>query len=128
MMKAFTIALLGFPVLDGLWFGLLMKTFYRQQLAGIARFQDGMLAPVWSAVAPVYILLAIGVAVFVIPRAPDVWSAAKYGALFGLVVYGVFDLTNFSTLARYSPILTVVDMSWGVVASAACAAAVKTFA
>jgi len=128
MLKTFAIALVGFPVLDGLWFGLLMKTFYREQLAGIARFQDGMLAPVWSAVAPVYILLAIGVAVFVIPRAPDVWSAAKYGALFGLVVYGVYDLTNFSTLARYSPVLTIVDMSWGVVASAACAAAVKAFA
>jgi uncharacterized membrane protein len=128
MLKAFAIALVGFPVLDGLWLGLLMKTFYREQLAGIARVQDGMLAPVWSAVAPVYILLAIGVAVFVIPRAPDVWSAAKYGALFGLIVYGVYDLTNFSTLARYSPLLTLVDMSWGVVASAACTAVVKAFA
>jgi uncharacterized membrane protein len=66
--------------------------------------------------------------VFVIPRAPDVWSAAKYGALFGLIVYGVYDLTNFSTLARYSPLLTLVDMSWGVVASAACTAVVKAFA
>ena len=128
MIRTFAIALVSFPVLDGLWFGLLMKTFYREQLAGIARFQDGLLAPVWAAVVPVYMLLALGVAVFVIPRAVDVWSAAKYGALFGLVVYGVFDLTNFSTLARYSPTLTFVDMCWGIVASAACAVAVKALA
>ena len=125
IMRTFAIALVGFPVLDGLWFGVLMNTFYREQLSAIARMQDGRLAPIWSAVVPVYILIALGLAVFVIPRAPDVWAAAKYGALFGLVVYGVFDLTNYSTLAQYSPVLTIVDLGWGIVASAACAAAVK---
>src|SRR5262245_12075358 len=125
MLKAFLMAAVGFPVLDGVWFGVLMSAFYRRELAGIARMRDGQLTPVWSTVAPVYVLLAIGLAVFVIPRAPDVWSAAKYGALFGLIVYGVFDLTNFSTLANYSPTLTVIDMSWGVVATGVCAAAVK---
>lgn len=128
MMKTFAMALVGFPLLDGLWFGLVMSAFYREQLSAIARMQDGKLAPVWAAVVPVYVLLALGLALFVIPKAPDVWSAAKYGALFGLIVYGVFDLTNYSTLAHYSPVLTVIDMSWGVVATAACAAAVKALA
>ena len=127
-MKAFLLAAVGFPVLDGLWFGVLMAGFYRRELSGIARMQDGRLAPVWAAVVPVYVLLALGVAVFVVPRAPDLWSAAKYGALLGLIVYGVFDLTNFSTLANYSPTLTLIDMSWGVVATAVCAAVVKALA
>src|SRR5262245_54196926 len=124
-MKTFLMALVGFPVLDGLWFGALMSGFYRRELSALARMKDGQLDPVWSAVAPVYVLLALGVAVFVVPRAPDVWAAARYGALFGLIVYGVFDLTNFSTLANYSPTLTLIDMSWGVVATGVCAAAVK---
>ena len=128
MLKTFLMAAVGFPVLDGLWFGVLMAGFYRRELSAIARMENGQLAPVWTTVAPVYLLLALGVAVFVVPRATDVWAAAKLGALFGLIVYGVFDLTNFSTLANYSPTLTLIDMSWGVVATAVCAAAVKALA
>lgn len=128
MLKTFLIAVVGFPVLDGLWFGLLMAGFYRRELSAIARMANGQLTPVWATVAPVYILLALGVAVFVVPRAADAWTAARLGALFGLIVYGVFDLTNFSTLANYSPLLTVIDMSWGVVATGVCAAAVKALA
>lgn len=126
MVKTFAIALVGFLALDGVWLGLVMKTFYREQLSAIARLQDGGLAPVWSAVAPVYLLLALGITVFVVPRAADVWSAARYGALFGLVVYGVYDLTNYSTLAQYPLAITLVDICWGTFASAACAAVVKT--
>ena len=125
-MKTFLIALGGFLVLDGVWLGVLMNNFYRDQLSAIARLKDGGFAPVWSAVVPVYLLLALGVAVFVVPRADDVWSAAKYGALLGLVVYGVYDLTNYATLAQYPIAITIVDICWGVFATSACAAAVKS--
>lgn len=124
-MKTFLIALGGFLVLDGVWLGVLMKNFYRDQLSAIARLKDGGFAPVWSAVVPVYLLLALGVAIFVVPRAGDVWSAAKYGALLGLIVYGVYDLTNYSTLAQYPLTITIVDICWGMFATAACAAVVK---
>ena len=127
MVKAFAIALAGFLVLDGVWLGGLMNSFYRDQLAAIARLKDGSLAPVWSAVVPVYLLLALGVAVFVVPRATDVWAAAKYGALFGLIVYGVYDLTNYSTLTQYPLTLTIVDICWGTFATAVSAAVVKGF-
>jgi uncharacterized membrane protein len=127
-MKTFLIALAGFVVLDGAWLGVLMKSFYRDQLSAIARMKDGGFAPIWVAAAPVYVLLAIGVAVFVAPRSGDAWAAAKYGALFGLVVYGVYDLTNYSTLTQYPLAITVVDICWGTCATAACAAAVKGLA
>ena len=128
MLKSFLIALAGFVALDGMWLGVLMKGFYRDQLSAIARMKDGGFAPVWAAAGPVYVLLAIGVAVFVVSRAGDTWSAAKYGALFGLVVYGVYDLTNYSTLTQYPLAITVVDICWGICATAACAAAVKALA
>jgi uncharacterized membrane protein len=124
-MKTFLMALAGFAVLDGVWLGVVMKGFYRDQLSAIARMKDGGLAPIWFAAAPVYLLLALGVAAFVIPRAGDVWSAAKYGALFGLVVYGVYDLTNYSTLTQYPLAMTIVDICWGMFATCVCAAAVK---
>ena len=46
-----------FMVLDGLWLGLLMRTFYREQLAPIVRLADGGIAPNWPAAFVVYMLL-----------------------------------------------------------------------
>ena len=59
------------------------------------------------------------------PRAPTVSLAAAYGALFGLVVYGVYDFTNYSTLRQCPLVLTLADVAWGAAASAACASAVQ---
>jgi uncharacterized membrane protein len=62
------------------------------------------------------------------PRAATVSLAAVYGGLFGLVVYGVYDFTNYSTLRQWPFALTLVDVAWGVVASAACSAVVRSVA
>jgi uncharacterized membrane protein len=112
-------------VLDGVWLGLLMKNFYREQLAPIVRMGDGGMAPNWPAAFVVYALLGTGIAFFVIPRAATVPAAAAYGALFGLVVYGVYDFTNYSTLRQWPFVVTLADVAWGTFATAACAAVVR---
>jgi uncharacterized membrane protein len=126
-----TLAAVGgvaFMVLDAVWLGLLMKNFYRGQLAPIARLADGGIAPNWPAALVVYVLLGTGIALFVMPRAATVSSAAAFGALFGLVVYGVYDFTNYATLRQWPFALTLVDVAWGAVASAAAAVAVRIVA
>ena len=124
-LKLAAIGAVAFMVLDGIWLGLLMKNFYREQLAPIVRLADGGIAPNWPAALVVYALLGTGIAIFVIPRAPTVPLAAAYGALFGLVVYGVYDFTNYSTLRQWPFVLTLADVAWGALASAACAAIVR---
>ena len=128
MGQTLTLAAVGavtFMVLDGIWLGMLMKSFYRDQLAPIVRLADGGMAPNWPAAFVVYVLLGTGIALFVIPRASTVSSAAGYGAMLGLVVYGVYDFTNYSTLRQWPFVLVLVDVAWGMAASAACAAVVK---
>lgn len=115
-LTTFGASLLGFLVLDGLWLGLVMKDFYRTQLASIGRFADGGFAPLWGPALLVYLLLAAGIAVFVVPRA-----SSGLGALFGLVVYGVYDLTNYATLAQWPAVVTLADIAWGSFACAAVA-------
>lgn len=115
----------AFMVLDGVWLGLLMRNFYREQLAPIVRLGNGGIAPNWPSALVVYVLLGTGIALFVIPRAPTVPLAAAWGALFGLVVYGVYDFTNYSTLRQWPLLLAFADVAWGVVASAACAVAIR---
>jgi uncharacterized membrane protein len=131
MGETVTLAMSGavaFMLLDGMWLGLLMKNFYRDQLWPIVRLADGGIAPNWPAAFVVYILLGTGIALFVIPRAPTVSLAAAYGALFGLVVYGVYDFTNYSTLRQWPFALTIADVAWGAVASAAASVAVRIVA
>jgi uncharacterized membrane protein len=120
-LKLAAVGAVTFMVLDGVWLGLLMKNFYREQLAPILRLTDGGMTPNWPAAFVVYVLLGTGIALFVMPRATTISSAAAYGALFGLVVYGVYDFTNYSTLRQWPFALTLVDVAWGTLASAAAA-------
>ena len=90
MGQTLTLAAVGavtFMVLDGIWLGMLMKSFYRDQLAPIVRLADGGIAPNWPASFVVYVLLGTDIALFVITRASTIWTAAGYGAMLGLVVY-----------------------------------------
>jgi len=118
----------AFMVLDGVWLGLLMKNFYREQLGPIVRLSDGAIAPNWPAALVVYVLLGTGLALFVVPRAETVSAAAGFGALFGLVVYGVYDFTNYSTLRQWPFVLTLADTAWGALASAAAAVVMRIMA
>jgi uncharacterized membrane protein len=74
----------------------------------------------WTPAAAVYVLLAIGIALFVVPRSSTMGQAAAYGLAFGLIVYGVYDLTNYATVEKWPAMLVLVDVAWG---SLACAAA-----
>lgn len=123
--KLAAVGAVAFMVLDAVWLGWLMKNFYREQLAPIVRLGNGGIAPNWPAAFVVYALLGIGIALFVIPRASTLSSAAAFGALFGLVVYGVYDFTNYSTLRQWPFALTLADTAWGALASAAAAVAVR---
>ena len=128
MGNAIKITALGavvFMVLDGIWLGVLMKSFYRDQLAPIVRLVDGGIAPHWPAALIVYLLLGAGIALFVIPHASTPGLAALHGALLGFVVYGVYDFTNYSTLRQWPFVLVLVDVAWGTAATAACSTAVR---
>jgi uncharacterized membrane protein len=114
----FLMALVIVGLLDGLWLGVVMSAFYRSRLSLIARMSGNRLAPLWTPALLVYVLLAFGIVVFVLPRTPDEAPIAR-GALFGLVVYGVYDLSNLSNLKPGPVLLTAVDIAWGAVASAA---------
>jgi uncharacterized membrane protein len=64
----------------------------------------------------------VGVAVFAVQPAVDGGSALTAvwrGALFGLVAYATYDLTNMATLRGWPTIVTVVDLAWGTALSAA---------
>lgn len=115
MWTQFGISMVSFIVLDAIWLGFVMANFYRQHLGHLARMSEGRLAPVWPVAALVYPTLAAGITVLVVSRAKSPMEALSLGAFFGLVTYGVYDLTNHSTLRDWPAILTVTDIAWGAV-------------
>lgn len=129
--RSFAVALVSILVLDGLWLGVVMSGFYRTALGPIARkASDGSLAPLWHVAFPVYVLLALGQIWFVTPRVAGgaAGTAALWGGLFGLIVYGVYDLTNWSVLKDYGATVALVDIAWGTFACASVAVILSRWA
>jgi uncharacterized membrane protein len=117
-LKLFAISLPVFLALDLLWLGVLMKNFYAKELGSLARRSNGAFAPHLTTGVLAYVLLALGVALYVLPKFQDKHIGLETfgtGALLGLIIYGVYDLTNYATLAKWPPNLVVVDMLWGMV-------------
>lgn len=114
--KLYILVLVVFLAIDLTWLGLLMAKFYKAELGSLARRSGEAMAPVWWAAFLVYVLIPLGVIVFVLPRvSPDNSSAAAlgWGFLFGFILYGVYDLTNYSLIDRWPWRMTLVDMAWG---------------
>lgn len=114
--KVFLAVLVVIPVVDYIWLGQIMSGFYTDQLREIARISDGKVSPIiWSGLV-VYLLLALGIVFFALPRVgveDPLWMAFVWGGFLGLVVYGVYDFTNYTTLEKYPLAVTLVDFAWG---------------
>lgn len=114
-------ALLSLLALDALWIGLYMAPAYKSALGGLMLEQ-----PRVAAAAAFYLLYAAGVVWLAVTpglRAQSWQTAALNGAVLGLVAYGTYDLTNYSILKAWPLGLSLVDIGWGCLLSAAAASA-----
>ncbi len=101
---------------DFVWLGVIMKGFYHQELAGLMRQGPQGFSPRLVPALLVYLLIPAGLVLFVGPHVSDKTSfllVAGWGALWGLVVYGIYDLTNLSILDQWSVRITIADILWG---------------
>lgn len=96
-------------VMDAAWLTYLTPTFRKM----IAAIQGVPMQIRWFPASLVYILMIAGLWWFVVRPATDWRAAAANGAALGAVVYGVYDLTNYSTIAKYSPAVAAMDIVWG---------------
>ncbi|MFN8309285.1 MAG: DUF2177 family protein [Chitinophagales bacterium] len=112
----FGLLLLFLLILDGLWLGLIAKNFMREKIGYL--FAD---KPNWVAAAVFYLMYTFGILYFALQPAllAGQWQEALLkGALFGLIAYGTYDLTNLAVVKNWPVVVTVVDMCWGMVMTA----------
>lgn len=118
-LKPYLAALIVMGVLDALWLGVIAKDFYREQI-GAQMVEQIRWAP---ALLFYFAYPAALVALALFPAGQPFSHQVARAALVGLVAYGVYDLTNLSTLRHWPVRLALVDTAWGTFASAAAGAA-----
>jgi uncharacterized membrane protein len=72
--------------------------------------------PNWTAAIVFYLLFVAGLLVFVVVPGLQSGSTRKVlvlGALFGLITYATYDLTNLATVKDWPLSVTAVDLLWG---------------
>ena len=113
--KAYGLTFLVFLAVDFLWLGIIAKRLYQRQLGHLFSPEVN-----WAAAFLFYVIFVIGMMVFVIHPAVKsgaVWQAVWMGALYGLVTYATFDLTNLALIKDWPASIAVVDILWGIVLS-----------
>lgn len=110
-LKLYFCTLLAFFAIDMVWLVIVARGFYQKHLGFLIRSN-----PNWSAAVVFYLLFVFGLLVFVVVPSLEAGSTKKVlilGALFGLITYATYDLTNLATVKDWPWVVTVVDLLWG---------------
>jgi uncharacterized membrane protein len=119
VLKLYAIALPVFCAIDIVWLGFVAKSFYRNQIGVLMNSEIN-----WAAAVAFYLLFVFGLVLFVIAPAIEKRSwmhALAFGALFGLITYATYDLSNLATLKDWTVLVTIVDLAWGSALAASVA-------
>ncbi|MEI6510433.1 MAG: DUF2177 family protein [Candidatus Uhrbacteria bacterium] len=112
-LKIYSIAVSVFFAMDMLWLGVVSKDFYRARIGALMKPDVN-----WVAAVIFYLIFVFGLVTFVIKPALEKgdWTRALLlGALFGLVSYATYDLTNLAVAKDWPLSVTLVDLAWGAV-------------
>jgi uncharacterized membrane protein len=119
----------GYLLMDAVYVAL-SRDYYLARVAAVAGAapKDAMKVALCALAA--YALMAIGWAAIVVPavRRDRVIAAAKTGALYGLVLYGVFNATTGAMFDNWGWDVMVRDTAWGTASVAAYTAVYAKFA
>jgi uncharacterized membrane protein len=67
----------------------------------------------WSAIVA-YILMTAAILLFVVKISDNPWWGLLWGALLGLIIYGIFNFTNLAIFTNYNWTSALIDTSWGI--------------
>lgn len=114
--KLYFIALSIFLAIDAAWLGIFAKNFYAKQIGFLMKNNIN-----WIAAISFYFIFIVGVILFVVNPAIEKNSyihALLFGALFGLIAYATYDLTNLATIKDWPLLVTIIDLIWGATVTA----------
>lgn len=107
----YVITFVAFLAIDAVWLTTATPRLYRPALSGVLAEKPNI-----TAAGIFYLLYVIGVlALAVLPGAQtgSLAAASWRGALFGLLAYATYDLTNLATIRDWPLSITLIDLVWG---------------
>ncbi len=118
-LAAYAGSLIVIVCLDLLWLGFIAKPMYQQGIGHLMLDK-----PILPVAVLFYVMYALALVVFVVaPAGPaPTWGrTVGMAALFGFFAYATYDLTNLATLRGWPVGLSIADIAWGTLVSAAAA-------
>jgi len=113
MIAQFIIAFILYLILDGAMIKLFTGKHFGEV---IQKIQKEPMKPKMIPAILCFLVLAFGISYFIIDKVRKdhiIMDSLKYGAVFGFVVYAVYDLTNYATISSYPLKTTIIDIAWG---------------
>lgn len=108
------VTLLIFTLVDLVWLVKVAPKLYRKYIGHLMSNRVNI-----AAAAFFYVVFIVGLVYFVIgPHINNPLMAFLSGAMFGLVTYATYDLTNLATLKAWPITITVIDLIWGTLVTA----------
>lgn len=110
-----------FLAIDFVWLNFVAKNLYSEKIGHLLA-ENANLVPALI----FYLLFVVGVLIFVVVPGYEAKSIGKtlfLGALFGIMTYSTYDLTNLATLKDWPLSVTIIDIIWGTSVSTVTALA-----
>lgn len=115
--KLYVISFISLIGLDSVWLTLISPKLYKSQIGHLMAKKPNLPAALLF-----YMIYIVGAVAFVVQPAvaqKSLWFAASRGALLGLVAYATFDLTSLAVLRDWPLKITLIDLTWGTILTAA---------
>jgi len=105
-----------FIVFDSIWFSVSVPLIYLPKFTEIQGARPEFFSKIMGGIFA-WFLLALGINLFVLPKSDSTFSAIINGLLFGFIVYGVYNGTNYTTFNKYDMSIFLPDLIYGTMAS-----------
>lgn len=117
--KLYILTVPVFFLIDFIWLALIARGLYLKNIGFLLSSK-----PNWTVAIIFYLVYIFGILIFaVIPAVKDesVLKALMLGALFGLIAYATYDLTNLATVKNWPISISLIDITWGTILTATVA-------
>lgn len=97
-------------LLDMAWFSVSMSSVYKPLFLDL---QKKFIFRVWSGIV-VWMLIALFIAIdqcWIVKKTP--FDPRILGFVYGFIIYGVYNFTNYATLYKYNLKVVFTDTLWG---------------
>ncbi|MBN9377932.1 MAG: hypothetical protein BGO14_00420 [Chlamydiales bacterium 38-26] len=102
-------------ILDVIWFNFLGNIYEAAYEPIKSEFNTELTSDLLVASLSIYLLIALAIVFFVLPRVNHLDNTQTFfwGGFLGLLVYGVYDLTNYVIFAKWPLRIALMDICWG---------------